>query len=248
MSMLTNNEFKMLKQLKQKKFRQEQAMFVVEGKKLVEEVLKSSFKTKNVFATEKFKENNEDFNTAITISKTQSEQISSMRTDPEVYALVEMKHNNIDDHSLKNRILLLDDVKDAGNLGTIIRTADWFNIELIVCSNDCVEMYNNKVLQASMGSFTRVDVIYRQLEDFMPKHNYMYYGAFLEGTPIEEVGFDDTPTALVLGSESHGISEKVKKYIQKHIYIPPINNKRCCPESLNVATASVKDLIRKRAV
>ncbi|MBO4738809.1 MAG: RNA methyltransferase [Bacteroidales bacterium] len=237
--MLTNNEFKILRQLKQKKYRQEQALFLVEGKKMVEEVLKSSFVVKNVFATESFIEKSDAFDNVITtITKTQSEQLSSLVTDPEVYALVEMKKDNYDDSVLKDRVLILDDVSDAGNLGTIIRTADWFNIDLIVCSEDCVELYNSKVLQASMGSFTRVDVIYRNLADFIPKHNYIYYGAFLDGQAVNDVYFSSSPTALVLGSESHGISETVAQLISNRINIPLINTNRVVPESLNVATAT----------
>ncbi len=236
--MLTNNEFKILRQLKQKKYRQEQALFLVEGKKMVEEVLKSAFVVKNVFATEGFVEKSAVFYDAMIITKTQSEQLSSLTTDPEVYALVEMKKDNFDDCVLKNRVLILDDVRDAGNLGTIIRTADWFNIDLIICSKDCVELYNSKVLQASMGSFTRVNVIYRNLIDFIHSHKYNYYGAFLNGQLLNEVSFPTQPTAIVLGSESHGISEKVAKLIPNRINIPLINPNRIVPESLNVATAT----------
>lgn len=237
--MVTNNELKHLRQLKLKKYREQCREFVVEGTKLVQEVLHSSWQVKAVYATDNYIKNNAIACDMVAITKTQSEQLSSFATDAEVYACVAMPEEPAYDDSLK-RILVLDAVRDAGNMGTIIRTADWFDIHGIVCSADSVELYNSKTLQSTMGSFTRVQVWYTHLEQFMQEHKqYTYYGTFMDGQAIQQCKFDEY-AAIVLGSESHGISEGVSKLVQHKISIPMVgaSYRSAMPESLNVAMSA----------
>jgi len=138
------------------------------------------------------------------------------------------------------KILLLDDVKDAGNLGTIIRTADWFGIDAIVCSETAVELYNPKTLQASMGSFTRVPVFYFNLEEFIQKHQniYSFFCSETKGKSIQNLSFPEY-SAIVLGSESFGISSQILDVVEDKICIPLGKKKRKHrPESLNVSQAA----------
>ncbi len=237
--MVTNNELKHLRQLKQKKYREQCREFMVEGTKLVQEVLHSSWQVKAVYATDNYMKNNDLLCDVRSVSKTQSEQLSSFATDAEVYACVAMPLEPAYDNSLK-RILVLDAVRDAGNMGTIIRTADWFNIQGIVCSPDSVELYNPKTLQSTMGSFTRVQVWYKNVEQFIREHNgYTYYGTFMNGQPIQQCEFSEC-TAIILGSESHGISAGVEAMVQHKVSIPLVgaSHRYAMPESLNVAMSA----------
>ncbi|MBO4582273.1 MAG: RNA methyltransferase [Bacteroidales bacterium] len=237
--MVSNSELKFLRQLKMKKFRELNRAFVVEGAKVVQEVLNSSWKIHSVYATDKYLLSHSLPVEAKVITKTQSEQLTSFSTDAELYALVEMPDKKVFDAASK-KILLLDAIRDAGNMGTIIRTADWFDIHAIVCSPDTVELYNPKTLQSTMGSFTRVDVFYNDLLQFMQEHKqYTYYGTFMQGNPIGECKFDEY-AAIVLGSESHGISEKTAAGIQQKISIPLVGgtHRQTQPESLNVAVSA----------
>lgn len=238
--MLTNRDLKLLRLLKQKKYRQENGLFLVEGKKSVIEVINSDLSVQSVFATEQFLALNPiEYKNITQITKLQSEQISSFSTAPEVYALVSIPNTEIFDSQLFDKILLLDGVRDAGNLGTIIRIADWFNIDAIVCSNDSVELYNPKTLQSSMGSFTRKKVFYSNLKEFIQSNNnYTYYGTFMTGKPLKEISFDNR-VAIVLGSESHGISTELQSLLQHRIAIPLVNNcQKNTAESLNVAISA----------
>ncbi len=240
--MLTNNEIKLLRKLKQKKFRDEYQLFIVEGKKSVSEVVNNHFPVQNVYATHKYLAEIENiFPQVELITKTQSEQISAMSTDPEIFALVQMPAKKTFQADSYDKILVLDAVRDAGNLGTIIRTADWFDIHCIVCSSDCVDLYNPKTIQSSMGSFTRVDVFYSPLTDFIlqNKQNYRFYGTFMEGDAIGEIKFAEK-TAIVLGSESHGISPEVAALLDEKISIPMVgkSDRSEKPESLNVSISA----------
>ena len=237
--MISNSELKFLRQLKMKKFRELNRKFMVEGSKVVQEVLNSSWHIHSIYATDKYLLSHTFPQDVTVITKTQSEQLTSFSTDAEVYALVEMPQEVVFDECQK-KILLLDAVRDAGNLGTIIRTADWFDIHTIVCSKDTVELYNPKTLQSTMGSFTRVNVCYTDLLPFMQEHKqYTYYGTFMQGEPISECVFNEY-AAIVLGSESHGISKDIAAAIQQKISIPLAGSthRQSQPESLNVAVCA----------
>ena len=240
--MLSNNELKFLRSLKQKKFRREHRCFIVEGTKSVWEILHSDFRVKAVYATPQWMERHPKFrHDTHLVSEKECEQISSLTTTPHTFALVEMPNGqpvfSATDHK---KVLLLDDVKDAGNLGTIIRTADWFGVDAVICSENTVELYNPKTLQASMGSFTRVPVFTFDLLDFLREHAdaYTFFGTYMEGEPVGGVAFPPY-SAVVLGNESLGISPALSAEIGKRISIPIGETRRKShPESLNVSMAA----------
>ena len=240
--MLSHNELKFLRSLKQKKVRKEFRCFIVEGTKSVREVLHSDFRVKSVYATQQWLEQHPNFHHDIhLVSEKECEQISSLTTTPRIFALVEMlADERAFSASDYKKILVLDDVKDAGNFGTIIRTADWFGIDAIVCSENTVELHNPKTLQASMGSFTRIPIFTFNLMDFIQKYSdvYTFFGAYMEGETIRNVDFPEY-SAIVLGSESFGISPQLSVEIKNKISIPIGNpNRKRLPESLNVSLAA----------
>ncbi len=235
--MLSKNELKFLRSLQQKKYRRECQMFIVEGRKLVTEVLQSDFVVKGVYATTAWIRKNQDSFSypLIEISNADAERVSALQTSPELFALVEMKENK--QFELLSKCLLLEDIKDAGNLGTLIRTANWFGIQTIVCSEETVELYNPKTIQATMGAFTQVQLFYTDLKEYLKKiaSDYIVYGTFLKGKPIQEIDFAPK-SAILIGNESHGISSELAAYVDERIYIP---TKAKYPiDSLNVAVAN----------
>lgn len=230
--MLSNNQKKYVNSLKQKKFRNEHNAFVIEGVKLVDEALKSDFEIKTVYAKHNWIEAN-SFIDAIEVSEKELASISSLKTPNEVLAVVAKKEAvNID---LSGLTIVLDNIQDPGNLGTIIRTADWFGIKNIVCSSDSVEVYNPKVLQATMGSFFRVNVTYCDLVEFFNQNPKLtVYGALLDGDNVYNQQLLKTNVVLLMGNESKGISDNLLPFITNKITIPKIGN----AESLNVAIAA----------
>jgi len=240
--MLSTNELKFLRSLQQKKYRKEYQQFLVEGTKSVLEVLQSDYAVKEVYATQQWLDKHPDFSMEVyLVSPKECERISSFTTSPEVFALVKMKEEEVFPADKYKKILLLDGIKDAGNFGTIIRTLDWFGIHGVVCSEDTVELYNPKTIQASMGSFTRVNVFYRDLNTFIleNKDNYTFFGTFMEGENIRNTVFPEY-SAIVLGSESIGISDKIVNLINEKISIPrgECENEKNKAESLNVSLAT----------
>lgn len=235
--MLSKNELKFLASLQQKKYRRENKMFIVEGTKSVVEVLQSDFVVKNVYATEIWVENHKHlFTYPITVvSQKECERISSLQTPPEIFALVEMKEQQ--NVILSNKCLLLDDIKDTGNLGTIIRTADWFGIKTIVCSEQTVELYNPKTIQACMGSFAHVDLFYVDLKSFILSlpNDYTIYGTFMDGKDIGKIQFSEK-CMILIGNESKGISSELINFVQERICIP--RKAKHPMDSLNAAIAT----------
>lgn len=235
--MLSKNEIKFLRQLQQKKYRRENNMFIVEGTKSIIELLKSNYVIKNIYATSEWYEKHKhliDYSVTL-VSHKECERISSLQTSPEVFALVEMKKSK--KIILSDKILIIDDIKDTGNFGTIIRTADWFGIKTVICSEQSVELYNPKTIQATMGSFTRVNVHYTDLKVFLQtlSDDYVVYGTFMEGVALHKVAFAPK-TAVVIGNESRGISLEVEKFVQKKICISKKNKESV--DSLNAAIAT----------
>lgn len=233
--MLTKNEIKQIRSLQLKKGRDEQHCFVCEGNKLVAELLASSFKLRDIIATHEWAEEHPTVQNIKKVSATEMEKISQMSTAPGVLAIVEQPQGVVPDRNeLKENIFfVLDDVSDPGNLGTIIRIADWFGIEHIFCSLKTVERFNPKVVQASMGSIFRVQVHYLDLNEFIDscvKEKMNLYAAVMDG----ESKFEIKSGGIILGNESHGINSSILlKNIQK-ITIPSFGK----AESLNVAIAA----------
>lgn len=237
------SELKFLRSLQQKKYRIEHRCFLVEGTKLVKEILASDFVVRQVYATGKWMAKNFDFQGDVQIiSEKESERISSLSSTPSVFALVEMKPDRPFSMEHYKKLLLLDGIKNTGNLGTIIRTADWFGIDCIFCSEDTVEMYNPKTIQSTMGSFTRVDIYTCNLCNFIRDYTakYSFIGACMEGHSVQEYTFPDY-AAIVLGNESTGISAEVSSLIQEKITILPVNKNSISQqqaESLNVSISA----------
>ncbi|MBA4746128.1 MAG: RNA methyltransferase [Muricauda sp.] len=229
--MVTKNQIKLVVSLKQKKYRSQHRLFVVEGEKVVNELLQAGVKPFKVFVDDavlmgKFKD-------AEVVSSKVLKQMSSLTRPNGVLGVFYMaeSHKAIDD----DWILVLDAVRDPGNLGTIIRLCDWFGITQLVCSPDTVDCYNPKVLQATMGSIARVNIVYVDLEDYLQKTDLPVYGAFMDGETIYKSDLAKKGV-LVMGNEANGISDEVGQFITKRISIPQFG--AATAESLNVATAT----------
>ena len=230
--MLTKNQIKLITSLDQKKFRNQHQLFVVEGKKGIAEFLNSTFELYHLFATEPaFNVNDEKFTL---ITESELKKISKLKTPNTALALFKIPNTKPVDES--KLILALDDVRDPGNLGTIIRLCDWFGIKDLVCSNATVDCYNSKVVQATMGSLTRVNVSYLDLEVFLKAHKNDVFGAFMEGKNVYEQMLPDKGV-IVLGNEANGISATIETLVNTRISIPRFGNLQAT-ESLNVATAT----------
>ena len=227
MSQLQASEIKMIRSLQEKKFRREYGMFVVEGEKMVEEALSSEFEVVKVYRRDE-------------IGEQTMGRISSLKTAPPVLATVRTKKWPLEMPGKGKLYLGLDSVRDPGNLGTIIRLADWFGVEAIFASEDTVELYNPKTIQATMGAIFRKKLIYCNLKEVcssFAKAGGKVYGTFLEGQDIyRESGFD-AGGLVVMGNESDGISKEVAEAVTDRITIPSFSPEGNGSESLNVAIA-----------
>jgi TrmH family RNA methyltransferase len=262
--MLTKSRLSLLRALRQKKYRNDHGLFVAEGDKLVPEILRSDFAVETVYATADWlKENSKIASKAretVTINKDELARISSLVTPQRVLAVVAIPQYTLEEKELLNHYsLLLDGIRDPGNLGTIIRIADWFGIKDIICSPDSAEAWNPKVVQASMGSLLRVRLHEMEPVKFLENLKAasggkmpVVYGTFMEGENIYKTAFD-AAGVIVIGNEANGISAETEKMIGKKITIPLVplyNNEKGRPESLNaaVATAIVCAEVRRMAM
>ncbi|PIY07794.1 MAG: RNA methyltransferase [Flexibacter sp. CG_4_10_14_3_um_filter_32_15] len=253
---MTNAQRKFLRSLQQKKERKTTNSFLIEGAKIVNETLQathSPYKIKQLFATQDFLTDLEsqnilnnkvnDLDNEIEIILSTSNQLSeagSLKSNNAAIAVLEFPTLEVP-KKLENLALLLENINDPGNLGTIIRIADWYGIEDIFCSLQTVDLYNSKTLSATMGSFLRVNVHYGNEFEFLKLAEGNTFGAFLDGKNVHQTKFPQKGI-LVIGSESHGISEKLGKEIMNKITIPsfaPNNgNDNQSAESLNAAIAT----------
>lgn len=236
--MISKAQTKFIKSLQLKKYRKQEQCFVVDGEKGVEEVLASDFDVIQLVVTERYLEDNrskvENCGTeVIIVSEKQLEQLTSFQTNNSVTAVVRQKPNQIPVITENEYMLVLDDIRDPGNLGSIIRTADWFGLRKILASEQTADFYNPKVINSTMGSFTRVQFGYGNLEDELPKANVPIYGTFMNGSDVHNEPFDNGGL-LVIGNEAQGISDAVQKYITHRISIPGVRG----AESLNAAVAT----------
>ena len=227
--MLTKSQIKLIKSLSQKKYRNQLGLFCVEGVKGINEFLKSDFVLHQLFATETiFKEE------CIIISEAELKKISALKTPNKALAIFEIpKAKPVNSTSL---IVALDSVRDPGNLGTIIRLCDWFGIHDLVCSLETVDCYNSKVVQATMGSLTRVSINYLDLTTFLEATQLTKFGAFMDGETIYKKQLPDQGI-IILGNEAHGISSDIEALVSEKISIPRFGDVQAT-ESLNVATAA----------
>jgi len=232
--MLSKNEVKFIQSLCHKKIRQEEKLFVVEGVKLVEELIQSAYLIKKIYATEEWGSSDKIKNVPITnVSEEELKRISNLQSPQQVLAIVAQKTHTNAIQFKNNLTIVLDGIQDPGNLGTIIRIADWFGIEQILCSEDTVELYNPKVIQSTMGSFIRLNITYGSVAEELQKANVPIYGALLSGENVYNVG-KITEGVLLIGSEGKGISKEFISLITHPITIPKIGG----AESLNAAVAT----------
>lgn len=236
--MLTKATIKLIKSLHNKKDRNEHGLFLVEGEKSVEELFDSDFKIHSVLATKDFFDKNlklikEKNITCDIVEQNEIERVSAFQSNDAALAVVYQKENTPFNPEQNEIILALDDVRDPGNLGTIIRIADWYGIKKIVASDTTVDQYNSKTISATKGSFARVHVFYTDLEKFLSHTSLPVLGAFLDGENVHTNKFPQGGI-LVMGNESNGISENIEKYVSKKITIPTFGK----AESLNVAIAT----------
>ena len=231
--MISINQKKYVNSLKQKKFRTEHNSFIIEGVKMVEELIQTDYKVEAIFATMSWMEENPSID-CVEVSEKELSQISALKTPNQVLAVVKQRETSLND--ISNQLTIaLDKIQDPGNLGTIIRTADWFGITNVVCSEDTVDIYNPKVMQATMGSFFRVHFIYTDLKEFFTKNvGFTIYGALLEGENVYEVELKSKEAVLLMGNESQGISDELIPFITDKISIPKAGG----AESLNVSIAT----------
>ena len=239
MAVLSANKIKFIRSLSQKKFREEHGLFIAEGEKIVQEALNSGYNVKEVYYEKE-------------IGRDAMERITCLNSPSPVLAVIE-KPNFTPDSILqsitskgssgrKSLFLALDGVKDPGNLGTIIRIADWFGIDAIFASQGSVEVYNPKVVQATMGAIFRKQVIYTDLAKVCEKFlsaGLPVYGTFLDGKNLyENLPADKKQGLIVMGSESFGISPQLEALINNKLLIPPYPTDSVTSESLNVAIAT----------
>ncbi|MFY9243191.1 MAG: RNA methyltransferase [Polaribacter sp.] len=230
---ISKNQLKTITSLSQKKYRQKHSLFLVEGVKVVNEILNSSFEVDTIFATEDF-ESNFSTDKIITISEKDLQKVSNLKAPNKVLGLFKIP----DEKPLQKTglTIVLDAINDPGNLGTIIRLCDWFGVTQLVCSKDTVDCYNPKVVQASMGSLTRVSVKYIDLKSYLEETNLPTFIADMDGENVYKSKLPKE-AILIMGNEANGVTDEIKKLVKNKISIPRFGENQEI-ESLNVATAT----------
>lgn len=226
-------DIKWVRSLQQKKFRHESGCFVVEGRKGVEEGLKSAFTLHSLYTTEK--DWASEHPVAALVNAREMEQMSGLTT-PSAHLAVFHWHNIIPDWNNSPVVLILDGIADPGNMGTIIRTAEWFGIHTILCTPDCVELYNPKVVQSTMGSVFRMSVTSlseENIQQTLALNDYYVIAADLKGTNIYSFHFNQR-IAIIIGSESHGVRAAMRSLVHEFVTIPGSG----LAESLNASVAA----------
>lgn len=231
--MLTAHKLKIFQSLDKKKFRQKYNLFLVEGNKIIAELQNSSYKIQEVFSIlpEALPFNIEN---SYSISEKELHKLSFLQHPKDSVAIVEIPENKTLPHS--GIQLVLDGIQDPGNLGSIIRLCDWFGIEQIICSEDTVDLYNPKVIQASKGSFTRVNVVYTNLVEYLSSSDAMHIGTDMTGSSLFSYKFP-AKMNLILGNEGNGMRPETEKLLKESITIPRFGKNKST-ESLNVSMAA----------
>ncbi|MEN2435377.1 RNA methyltransferase [Weeksellaceae bacterium A-14] len=231
--MLTAHIIKVIQSLDKKKFRQKYNLFLVEGNKTIVELQNSDIKVREIFSTEP--DLLDGFDAEITrIDHKELHKISQLQHPKDSVALCHIPERRLMENAVFN--LVLDGIQDPGNMGTMIRLADWFGIEQIVCSEDSVDVFNPKVIQASMGSFTRVNVVYTSLPEFLQASPNISLGTDMDGDNIYKAAFPENIN-LIMGNEGNGMRMETRQQLQKRLSIPRFGNQKKT-ESLNVSVAA----------
>ena len=230
---ISKNQIKLITSLSQKKYRQKHKLFIAEGVKVVGEFLASSFELETLFCLDGLDSEVSD-QKIVRISENDLKKISSLKTPNKMLGLFRIPTQKPQKNS--NLIMALDAVNDPGNLGTIIRLCDWFGVDQIICSNDTVDSFNQKVVQASMGSLTRVSIHYLDLANYLTNTNLPAFIADMNGVNVYNTQLPKEGI-LVMGNEANGVCEEIKQLVTTKIAIPRFGAIQET-ESLNVATAS----------
>jgi RNA methyltransferase, TrmH family len=231
--MLSKNQIKLITSLQQKKQRNAHRLFFAEGIKVIQELLESKFELEHLLTTQNdFQEvSNEK---KLLIDESDLKKISALATPNSCLAV--FKIPNEKKIEVSGLIIALDAVRDPGNLGTILRLCDWFGINQVICSKDAVDIYNPKVVQATMGSIARVNVSYIDLDSFISQTSLPVFGTFMDGENIYKTNLPQEGI-IVMGNEANGISPEIEKLIKSRVTIPRFGTLQKT-ESLNVATAT----------
>ncbi|MCK5781099.1 MAG: RNA methyltransferase [Flavobacteriales bacterium] len=234
--MISKTQLKLINSLKLKKNRNKTGLFIAEGEKVVLELLSSNIKLHSIYCLEPFLVDNKlEISEINVITEAELSKISNLKSPNKVLGLFEIpKFSEV--REFDDMILALDDIRDPGNLGTIIRLADWFGISTILCSTNTVDAFNSKVIMATMGSISRVELIYCDLLEELKNMDKAIYGALLDGDNIYKTKLQPDGV-LVIGNESNGISEEIQKVISDKVTIPQFG-KLQETESLNAAVAT----------
>jgi len=235
--MLSKSQINFIKSLDQKKQRKASKLFLAEGVKIVNEIILSNYKLDSIFATKEWLKNNigkllsKQIVDVVEVTDEELAKISFLTTPNQVLGVVKMPDETIQSES--DVIVALDSIRDPGNLGTIIRICDWFGIKQLILLNDCVDIFNPKVIQASMGSFTRISIAameFSEIKGHFPLH--IIYGAMLNGKNLHAL-VPEKQSIIIIGNESSGVSPEAEKVINEKIMIPRFGE----AESLNAAIA-----------
>lgn len=230
--MVSKNQIKLINSLQQKKYRKLHNLFIAEGKKVIQELIDANFSLEHLFVT---KANLFDsrYDSEL-ISDSELKKISALTTANDCLAVFKIKE--VSSNSSSGLELALDNIKDPGNMGTIIRLCDWFGISKIVCTEETVDIYNPKVVQATMGSLARVEVLYTNLANYLKATDVAIFGTFMDG---ENIYKRELPSKgiIVMGNEANGISTEIESLVTQKISIPRFGSLQQT-ESLNVATAT----------
>ena len=231
--MISKNQIKFIKSLSLKKNRVKAQLFVAEGEKIVNELLNSKFEIEHIYATKQFSGINSSDKSAVTVvSSEELSRISNLTSPNNVLAIVRVGQKELENNT--GITLVLDDVNDPGNLGTIIRMCDWFGVTQLICSSNTVDCYNTKVVQSAMGSLFRVNITYLELATYLANIDMPIYGAHMNGIDVKGQEFPKQ-AHLIMGNEANGISESISQYITNKVSIKNIGKNA---ESLNVAVAT----------
>ena len=231
--MVSKNQIKLISSLHQKKYRIAHQLFIAEGVKGINELLQSNFELEHLYVTiDEFRTVSPTQKTVI--SDADLKKISALTTPNTCLAVFKIpKEKSVLNKGL---IVALDTIRDPGNMGTILRLCDWFGINQVVCSKETVDLYNPKVVQATMGSIARVNVNYLNLKDFLETTSLPIYGTFMDGENLYNSEITNEGI-IILGNEANGISKEIEALVTKRITIPRFGNLQQT-ESLNVATAT----------
>jgi RNA methyltransferase, TrmH family len=243
---LSHNQATAIRKLHQQKYRKLMDSFFAEGGKVVTELLASPLQVRQVVCLESWfgqHQNELQGVEVFLVSRREMDRISLLQTPQDVLAVASIPDMKIDSLPQNwNRILVLDSIRDPGNMGTLIRSAEWFGFEAVIASHDCVEFFNPKVVQSAMGSLFRMLAINEDLsaliKNLKQRRNFDVLALVLDGRPIEESFIGDLPSVLIVGSESHGISSVLMELANQKITIPRSGSRQQNPESLNAAVAA----------